>query len=137
MLLDSFRSSSENIEKTTAAIAASGERVDDILDNANRTVLRADEAMVSAKLAGEDVRVAMQNARDALATINSLVEQTSAGRGIIGRLIADETLAEDLEALISNLKEHGVIFYRDSAAGEQRVEPSTQPTPRGGNPARR
>ncbi len=138
VMLASFRDSSENVKETTSALAESGERIDEILDNANRTVLRADEAMLSAKLAGEDVRVAMQNARDALATVNTLVEQTSAGKGIIGRLIADEELGANLEALIYNLKEHGVIFYRDSALDEEDETGAFQPpAPRTGNPTRR
>jgi len=32
-------------------------------------------------------------------------------------------LANDLHALISNLRAHGVLFYRDSAAGGQANPP--------------
>lgn len=145
ILLANFRGSSENINATTKALSDSGKRIDEILENANRTVLRADEAMVSAKLAGEDVRVAMQNARDTIETVQGLVEQTSAGRGVIGKLMADEKLASDLEALIANLKEHGIIFYKDSSGADADARegntrppraPATPATP-GNNPARR
>jgi hypothetical protein len=35
---------------------------------------------------------------------------------LLGTLLNDREVAKDLRALISNLREHGVLFYRDSAA---------------------
>src|SRR5436190_63553 len=45
-----------------------------------------------------------------------------------GALVNDLQLSNDLHALVSNLRAHGVLFYRDSAAGRQPA-PSAQTTP--------
>jgi hypothetical protein len=41
-------------------------------------------------------------------------------------LLTNEEVANDLRALISNLRRHGVLFYRDSAA---RMSPPPESTP--------
>jgi len=41
------------------------------------------------------------------------------GKGLIATLLNDQTLANDLHALVTNLRTHGVLFYRDSAASHQ------------------
>jgi conjugal transfer/entry exclusion protein len=47
-------------------------------------------------------------------------------------LLTNQELAKDLHALVSNLRAHGVLFYRDSAAkDEARAAPErNQNTPR-------
>ena len=48
----------------------------------------------------------------------------------------NQEVAKDLQALISNLRNHGVLFYRDSAGKAERAaqarEPETLPRRRGG-----
>jgi hypothetical protein len=50
------------------------------------------------------------------------------GKGLVATLLNDQQLANDLHALITNLRAHGVLFYRDSAASGQTV-PRPQATP--------
>ena len=59
---------------------------------------------------------------------------------MLATLLTNEKMAKDLEALISNMREHGVLFYRDSArrAEEravrerpQQAPPAPTPRPRG------
>jgi hypothetical protein len=47
---------------------------------------------------------------------------------LVATLLNDQQLANDLHALVTNLRAHGVLFYRDSAAGRQ-AAPPTQTTP--------
>jgi hypothetical protein len=54
------------------------------------------------------------------------------GKGLLATLLNDQQLANDLHALISNLRAHGVLFYRDSAASRQPPAPqTTTPSRRG------
>jgi hypothetical protein len=46
----------------------------------------------------------------------------------VATLLNDQQLANDLHALITNLRAHGVLFYRDSAAVQQ-TKPPEQTTP--------
>jgi hypothetical protein len=48
---------------------------------------------------------------------------------LVATLLNNQELANDLHALISNLRAHGVLFYRDSAATTQRKpQEQTKPT---------
>jgi hypothetical protein len=54
---------------------------------------------------------------------------------LVATLLNDQQLANDLHALISNLRAHGVLFYRDSAASGQ-IAPRPQATPSRRAPSR-
>jgi hypothetical protein len=53
----------------------------------------------------------------------------TSGDGLLTMLLTNEEVANNLRALISNLRRHGILFYRDSAA---RVSPppASSPPPR-------
>jgi len=61
-----------------------------------------------------------------------LLREATTGKGLLAALVNDSDLARDLRALVANLRAHGVLFYRDSAA---RPEPAQQPLRQ--QPARR
>jgi hypothetical protein len=45
------------------------------------------------------------------------------GKGLVATLLNNDQVANDLRALISNLRAHGVLFYRDTAATAQPKPP--------------
>jgi hypothetical protein len=47
----------------------------------------------------------------------------------VAALLNDQQLANDLHALVTNLRAHGVLFYRDSAATAQQQQPTQQTKP--------
>ena len=51
------------------------------------------------------------------------------GKGLVATLLNDQQLSNDLHALVSNLRAHGVLFYRDSAASAVRPRRALQATP--------
>ena len=61
-----------------------------------------------------------------------IVREARTGKGMLGTLLGNQDVARDLQALISNLRAHGVLFYRDSAAREQArgAQPQTTAAPR-------
>jgi hypothetical protein len=65
--------------------------------------------MSSAKKAADDLQVAIADARKAF-------KAATEGKGLVAALLTNPELTNDLRALISNLRAHGVLFYRDSAA---------------------
>ena len=84
---------------------------------------KADSAMGSAKRAADDLQSAMVDAR-------KLFKSATEGKGLLALLLTNQELANDLRALISNLRAHGVLFYRDSGAKID-VKPREQnPQPR-------
>jgi len=47
---------------------------------------------------------------------NDLLSQAKTGKGVVGRLLNDKELGDNVAAFIANLKAHGPIFYKDDTA---------------------
>jgi hypothetical protein len=59
------------------------------------------------------------------------MQEATHGKGLLATLLTNQELAKDMRALVSNLRDHGVLFYRDSAAkAEARAAELKQETPR-------
>ncbi|HSV62537.1 MAG TPA: MlaD family protein [Chthoniobacterales bacterium] len=117
--LDNIKSAVENLNKATTALAASTQKVDGVLDKANET-------MDSAKKAADDLPAAIADARKTIQAATELIQKASTGKGAMATLLSNQEFANDLKALVSNLREHGVLFYRDSAA---KTEAQRSPNP--------
>ena len=118
--MENLKASMEHLNQTTGSLAESSKKVDGVLD-------KADSTMSSAKKAAEDFQAAMTEAR-------KLLREATSGNGLLATLLKNEQLGKDLQALISNLRSHGVLFYRDSAATAEAARPveerSQSPAPR-------
>jgi hypothetical protein len=58
------------------------------------------------------------------------MQEATQGKGLLPALLTNQDLAKDLRALVSNLRAHGVLFYRDSAAkAESRAAAERTQTP--------
>src|SRR6185437_5654202 len=108
------RSSVEHLNQATTALAESSKKLDGVIEQAGST-------MTSAKEAADNLQSAINDTRKVLRTATQ-------GKGLVATLLNNQQLANDLHALISNLRAHGVLFYRDSAAGSQ-AKPAAQTTP--------
>src|SRR5256886_9215011 len=112
--MENLKSSMEHLNQATGALAHSSKKLDGVIE-------KADSAMGSAKKAADGLQNAITDTRKVL-------RSATQGKGLVARLLNDQQLANDLHALITNLRAHGVLFYRDSAAGGQ-AKPSEQTTP--------
>jgi uncharacterized protein YjgD (DUF1641 family) len=111
------------LNTATTAIAASTQKVDGVLD-------KASETMDSAKKAADDLPAAIADARKTIQGATDLIQKASTGKGALAALMSNPEVASDLKALISNLRSHGVLFYRDSAAKEEAQRQQNQPARR-------
>lgn len=101
LALENFRKTSEHVAKASENLSASSEKIAPILDSAKSAVDKAEggiEAMSSA-------------ARNADRAITRATE----GPGLLAALMNDGELRADFEALIANLRENGILRYRDNA----------------------
>jgi phospholipid/cholesterol/gamma-HCH transport system substrate-binding protein len=112
--MENLKASMEHLNQATGALAESSKKLDGVVE-------QADSAMASAKKASDDLQ-------NAIADTRKVVRSATQGKGLVATLLNDQALANDLHALISNLRAHGVLFYRDSAAGAQ-AKPPEQTTP--------
>jgi conjugal transfer/entry exclusion protein len=102
----------EHLNAATTALAESSKKVDGVLE-------KADATMGSAKKAADDVQAAIVDARKTIQAATQVMQEATNGKGLVATLLTNQDLARDLHALVSNLRAHGVLFYRDSAAKDE------------------
>src|SRR5205809_4494374 len=107
--MENLKSSMEHLNQATGALAESSKKLDGVIG-------QADSTMASAKKAADDLQ-------NAIADTRKVVRSATQGKGLVATLLNDQTLANDLHALITNLRAHGLLFYRDSAAATQTKPP--------------
>lgn len=112
--MQNLKASMEHLNQATTALAESSKKLDGVIEQAGST-------MTSAKEAADNLQNAINDTRKVLRTATQ-------GKGLVATLLNNQQLANDLHALISNLKAHGVLFYRDSAATTQ-TKPQEQTKP--------
>src|SRR6266403_1741007 len=100
--MQNLKSSMAHLNEATGALAESSKKLDGVIG-------KADSTMESAKKAADDLQKVLRAARE--------------GKGLVATLLNNDEVANDLRALISNLRAHGVLFYRDSAAKVQSQVP--------------
>jgi ABC-type transporter Mla subunit MlaD len=110
--MQNLKASVEHLNTATAALAESSKKIDGVLE-------KADATMGSAKKAADDVQVAIADARKTIQAATQVMQEATHGKGLLAALLTNQELARDLHALVSNLRAHGVLFYRDSAAKDE------------------
>jgi len=110
-----LKASMEHLNQATSALAESSKKLDGVIE-------QADSTMASAKKAADGLQ-------DAIADTRKVLRSASQGKGLVANLLNNQEMANDLHALISNLRAHGVLFSRDSAAATQTTpQEQTKPT---------
>src|SRR5437867_3884863 len=108
--MENLKASMEHLNQATGALAESSKKLDGVIE-------KTDSTMTSAKKAADDLQRVLRAAAQ--------------GKGLVATLLNDQQLANDLHALIINLRAHGVLFYRDTAAQTQSKPPAqTKPARR-------
>jgi phospholipid/cholesterol/gamma-HCH transport system substrate-binding protein len=105
--IQNLKSSMENLNQATGALAESSKKLDGVIE-------QADSTMASTKKAADNLQ--------------KVLHAAAQGKGLVAALLNDQQLVIDLQALISNLRAHGVLFYRDTAAKTQ-PKPTRQSKP--------
>jgi ABC-type transporter Mla subunit MlaD len=116
--MENLKASMEHLNEATSALAESSKKLDGVIE-------QADSTMASAKKAADSLQ-------NTIADTRKILQSAMQGKGLVATLLNDQQLANDLHALITNLRAHGVLFYRDSAASRQPGPPQqTQPSRQG------
>jgi len=109
---ENLKSSIAHLNEATGAFAESSKKLGGVVD-------KADSAVDSTKKAADDLQKVMSSATQ--------------GKGLLAALLTNQELANDLRALVANLRAHGVLFYRDTAAKiGSNATPPPKPRPQAG-----
>ncbi len=120
--MDHLKETFAHLSETSAALETSSKKIDGVLE-------KADGTMGSAREAADKVQLAVGDARQTIQSAGKAVDEARKGDGPLALLLTDKEVANNLRALISNLRRHGVLFYRDSAA-KISPPPENSPPPR-------
>ncbi|HEX8296691.1 MAG TPA: MlaD family protein [Chthoniobacteraceae bacterium] len=119
-----------NLKEVTSGFAKTSKDLDlvvlraqEVIDATKITMKTTDAAAAELKLALADFRKTADSATDTVGSAKQLINKASNGEGTIGSLITDKKMAQDLRALIANMRRSGVLFYKD------RPLPPTNPAP--------
>ena len=107
--LESLGATMTNLRDTSASFAEASKKIDGVVKKAEGTIDAGEQTMISAKAAADELK-------KALVDIRALVAQAKQGRGAIGVLLSDKEVAENLRALVTNMRRSGILFYKDRAA---------------------
>ena len=111
----------------TAGLKNSGKGIDEVIAKAKEAVDAFKETATAVKgpiakidaAAGDlkstlaEIKKAASAADKALESAKTLMNKANTGKGALGMLLADKETAENLKALVRNLREHGVLWYKN------------------------
>jgi len=112
----SLRETLKNLQTTSTSLAAASAKVDKVVTQADSAIQSGQGTMEAAKKAADELQ-------RTLADIRGLVREVRQGQGALGTLISNRETAENLKALVTNLRRYGILWYRD---GEKAKSPSPQ-----------
>ena len=150
-MFKNLQDSAANLSATTNNFKAASEKLSGVLDGANGVVGQAKTAMdgakdtvASAKTAADDVQKAIGDARGAigeaktvLVGVNKATDEAVHGPGLLGTLISDRKLSDNVSALVANLRRSGVLFYKDRPVAAAAAAQTPEPTPEARRRSRR
>lgn len=141
-MFKNLQDSAANLSATTGNFKAASEKLSGVLDDAHGAVTQAKGAMdgakdtlESAKKAADDVQKAIGDARGAIGDARKVLDgvgratdEAVHGPGLLGTLISNPQLSQDVTALVANLRRSGIIFYKDRPVVAAPVPAVTPPT---------
>ncbi|MEO6848576.1 MAG: MlaD family protein [Chthoniobacterales bacterium] len=99
-----------NLNATSQNFADASKRIGDVITDAQGAIKTGQKTMTT-------VDQTAQELKSTISDVHGLVTRTKNGEGVIGALLTDRTMAQNLRALILNLKEHGILWYKNTAPG--------------------
>lgn len=118
--LGNLNTTSTNLAETSRKLDPILAKADTAMDAANGTMKSAGGAVTDLQKAIAELQQAAGKANSTLAGANSvissgksLLDKANAGQGALGMLLADRETAENLRALIANMRRSGPVFYKD------------------------
>ena len=120
-----------NLKTTSTGLNESMKKLDPIMakadsavDSAKGTMKTAEEAAAEFKKVAANADKTMDSAKGLVDSGKTLFDKANRGDGALGMLLSDRETADNLRALIANMRRSGVVFYKD-----REPKPVAAPTP--------
>lgn len=116
---ESIRTSTDNVAKASTKVDGVISSAQSAVDSAKDTFAEAKQTLATINGAAADVRTAVADVRTdvrgIVATGQTVLKSAQTGQGTLPMLLGNREVADNLSALIANIRQHGLLFYRDSA----------------------
>ena len=121
-----------NLKGTTDRFNAVSKDLDGVVQDAKGTIDTAKTTLGTVDSAAVNVQSAIDTAKKTMEAAQSLLAKAQAGNGPVATLLNDRQMTENLRALVANLREHGILFYKNRPE-----TPAAAPTPGPGTRSQR
>jgi phospholipid/cholesterol/gamma-HCH transport system substrate-binding protein len=135
---------SKDVKEAVASFKAAAKSMEDAAKKFDPIVTKIDSASGKIDSAAGKADVVMGNADKAIKSIDEAADSLGKvgadlrkGEGLLPALIHDRTLKNEFSMLISNLRQKGVLWYKDKAGEQQSRQPQPQTQPQTQKPEKR
>lgn len=116
----SFKDAAKALKESIEKLGPTFTKVDGVVEKLDGVVIKADTVMSSAY-------DAMKSIDESADTLGKAARDIHKGEGLLPALIHDANLKTDFKQLISNMRQRGVLFYKDTEGREQSSRPPPGP----------
>ena len=124
--LENFGGSLANLEQASASFVKLGEKLEPMVDDVSITINEVRQTNQSVKAAIESVGPALDDVPRVLSSIErtantaaAALEKVDDENGALGALVSDKELKTDMKDFVRNLKERGILRYKDEEEKEE------------------
>lgn len=103
----------ENLRVTSSRAAEASAKIDGVVAKAESVVDGGQKTMDSAASALDSAKRAAEELEKTLKDVRGVVRDVKDGKGALGMLVANREVAENLRALVANLRRNGILWYKD------------------------
>jgi phospholipid/cholesterol/gamma-HCH transport system substrate-binding protein len=102
-----------NLKETSATVAEASKKIDGVVKKAEGAIESGQQTFASANQTFASAKSASDELKKAIVDMRSLLQQAKQGRGALGALLSDREMADNLRALVANLRRSGILWYKD------------------------
>jgi ABC-type transporter Mla subunit MlaD len=106
-----------NLKETVDHFDAASKDLDAVVLNVNGAVDSTKQTLGTVNAAATDMHAAIDDTKKTLDSIQEVLAKADAGNGPVATLLNDRQMSDDLKALVTNLREHGILFYKNKTNG--------------------
>lgn len=110
-----LKGSVKGIDDVIAKAKEAVDTVKDTVGSVKAPIAKIDAAAADLKVTLTSIKSAANSADRALESARMLLGKANAGKGTLGMLFADKETGDNLKALIQNLREHGILWYKNKS----------------------
>lgn len=124
--LENFNGTLANLNQASASFVRLGEKLEPMVGDVRATIDEVRETNQSIKSAVEGVEPALNEVPRVLSSIErtantatAALEKVEDNKGALGTLVSDEEFKTDMKDFVRNLKERGILRYKDEEEKEE------------------